>query len=66
MDLSKVSSSETDFYIKPIHASRFTNEENQAVIDTKTEYAVAKAVHELIMHLYPKDVITELSWQDST
>lgn len=59
MDLSKVSSSETDFYIKPIHASRFTNEENQAVIDTKTEYAVAKAVHELIMHLYPKDVITD-------
>ena len=57
--LSKVPSSETDFYIKPIHASRFTKEENQAVIDTKTEYAVAKAVHELIMHLYPKDVITD-------
>jgi hypothetical protein len=57
--LSKVSSLGTEFYVKPIHISRFSNEEKQAIIDNKTEYAVAKAVHELIMHLYPKDVITD-------
>ncbi len=57
--LSKVSSSETDFYFNPINASRFYSEEKQAIIDSKAEYAAVKAVHELIMHLYPKNLIAD-------
>ena len=56
--LSKMNSSEIDFFVEPIHVSRFTNEEKQAIIDNKTEYAIVKIVHELIMNLYPANVIS--------
>jgi hypothetical protein len=33
-------------------------QERQAIIDDKTEFAVIKIVHELIMNLYPANIIT--------
>jgi hypothetical protein len=56
--LSKVSFSGVDFYVRPIHVLRFTNEETQAIIDNKAEYAVVKIVHELIMDLYPANLMS--------
>jgi hypothetical protein len=57
--LTKLSFSDTDFYVEPANILRLTNEQRQAVIETKTEYEAAKAVHELIMNIYPKDTFTD-------
>lgn len=56
--LSKVTIAQTDFYVKPHNIPLLLAAEKQAIIDDKTEYAVVKIVHELIMNLYPANIIT--------
>jgi hypothetical protein len=47
-----------DFYVEPSNVPRLLIQERQAIIADKTEYAVIKIVHELIMNLYPAKIIT--------
>jgi len=56
--LSKVTLKGIDFYVEPSNVPRLLIQERQAIIADKTEYAVIKIVHELIMNLYPAKIIT--------
>jgi len=56
--LSKETLKGIDFYVKPSDVPRLLIQERQAIIDDKTEFAVIKIVHELIMNLYPANIIT--------
>jgi hypothetical protein len=56
--LIKVPYSGVDFFMTPNNRLKFENEKQQAIIDNKTEYAMVKSVHELIMHLYPPGLVT--------
>lgn len=56
--LSKETLKGIDFYVEPSNVPRLLIQEQEAIIDDKTEYAVIKTVHELIMNLYPEKVMT--------
>jgi hypothetical protein len=56
--LDKLTSNEIVFYVKPSNVPRLLLQERQAILDDKTEYAIIKIVHELIMNLYPANTIT--------
>lgn len=48
------------FFVKDGDARRLRLETLEAIVDDRTEFAVVKRVHELIMNLYPLDLIDRL------
>lgn len=54
-----VTIADTQFYTKPKNVGRLELEANKATVDVKTEFAVINRVHELIMNLYPRRLVTD-------
>lgn len=50
---------ETDFFVNPYRLSEFSSQHEDVIIEDKVEYIVIKTVHELIMNLFPLNVIVE-------
>lgn len=46
------------FCVESKNLARLRNQEEEAVLEDKTEYVVVKKVHELVMNLYPSNLIT--------
>jgi hypothetical protein len=55
--IKKVQLGKVDFYVRPENSTKLEREAQSAILEDKTEYAVVKKVHELIMNLYPLDLI---------
>lgn len=58
--LEMVKVGRSKFYVKPEYVGRLRKEMAEALIEDKTEFAVVKRIHELIMNLYPLHLITRL------
>lgn len=56
--IQKVSSKQTEFFVYPSRISEFVSQENTIILDDKAEYAVIKTIHELIMNLFPSNLIS--------
>lgn len=49
----------TDFYTLPNNVSRFKKNCTNILVEDYAEYLIAKRVHELVMNLYPSDLIKQ-------
>lgn len=58
--ITMVKIGKTNFYTEPANVSKLKKASSGILVEDYAEYLIAKRVHELVMYLYPTDLITEL------
>jgi hypothetical protein len=57
--INRVNLGHTAFYVRCSRLTKLIEQSETAIVDDKTEFALIKQVHELIMHLYPANLIID-------